>query len=99
MYNNSSFFNYLTKYDLIKNIYHELFNQGNDELIIIILELLQHATGDIFILVIFVFLIYKYILKLGAHPLVNLLDSENIRIRKLTSYILSNFATLSDIRD
>ena len=51
MYNNSSFFNYLTKYDLIKNIYHELFNQGNDELIIIILELLQHATGDIFILV------------------------------------------------
>ena len=81
MYNNSSFFNYLTKYDLIKNIYHELFGQGNDKLIIFILELLQYATGDIFILVIFVFLIYKYILKLGAHPLVNLLDSENIRIR------------------
>ena len=76
-----------------------MYNQGNDKFNISILELLQFATGDIFILVIFVFLIYKYILKLGAHPLVNLLDSENIRIRKLTSYILSNFATLSDIRD
>ena len=43
MYNNSSFFNYLTKYDLIKNIYHELFNQGNDELIIIILDIKFYA--------------------------------------------------------